>query len=164
MSSGAKSNIAIGTPGTQLGISQLTSEQRAIDNESRVAGEIKKEIATDFFVGPNGKALPAKLQKWIGTNRRNSLMKKAKNVELRKAIAQLYRKGAFIGDGGTASVIVFEKISGISLGRNGNSHVQKGKDMLRFLEKNVLANPDISIADRKLASKLAKSLKRALER
>ena len=50
---------------------------------------------------------------------------------------ELYRPGAFIGDGGTASVIKFEKATGLRLGRNGGTHEQKGRDRLPDLHLRV---------------------------
>lgn len=64
--------------------------------------------------------------------RRESLLRKAKNPKVKNVVSQLYRAGSFIGDGGTASVIKFEKATGIGLGRNGNTHMQKGREMLRY--------------------------------
>ena len=121
-----------------------------------------KESEPDFFVGPNGKALPSKLKKWIGVNRRDHILKNVKNPMLRNAVDQLYRKGAFIGDGGTASVIKFEKRTGLATGRNGNTHTQKGKEMVRFLTKKVLAQP-LSNSERRITKKLIRKLQKALE-
>ena len=121
-----------------------------------------KEAEPDFFVGPNGKALPAKLKKWVGVNRREHILKNVKNPMLRNAVDQLYRKGAFIGDGGTASIIKFEKRTGLATGRNGNTHTQKGKEMIRFLTKKVLSQP-LSNSERKTTKKLIRKLQKALE-
>ncbi len=160
MSSGPNANIISGFPGTQIGIDQIISEITAIENEYRIA----KELIPDFFVGPNGKALPKKLKKWIGTSKRDSLLKKAKNAKLKNAINQLYRPGSFIGDGGTASAIKFEKATGLGLGNKGNSHVQKGREMLKYIESKVLGQTNLSESDKKIARQLAKSLKKALWR
>ena len=69
MSSGPSVGIANGIAEAQIDFNQFSSEITAKENEDRVA----QEIETDFFVGPNGKALPKKLKKWIGSSRRNSL-------------------------------------------------------------------------------------------
>ena len=100
--------------------------------------------------------LPAKFKKRIGVNRRDHILKNVKNPMLRNAVDQLYRKGAFIGDGGTASVIKFEKRTGLATGRNGNTHTQKGKEMIRFLTKKVLSQP-LSNSERKTTKKLIKT-------
>ena len=42
-----------------------------------------KPKATDFYVGPNGQALPAKYKHWIGVSRRDSLLKRTKNDKLK---------------------------------------------------------------------------------
>ena len=115
----------------------------------------------DFYVGPNGKASPAEYNDWIGTNRRAELLEKATDPQLRNAIEQLYRGNSFIGDGGTADVIRFENATGIKLGRNEGSHVQKGQDMLEYL-MNKVAKPGLSDIDRSLCNQLIKDLSNAL--
>lgn len=111
----------------------------------------------DFYVGQNGKALPAKYKNWIGENQFSKLYNEAQNSKLKNAIKQLYRKESFIGDGGTAAVINFERTTGINLGRNGNSHMQKGIDMLKYLKNKVLTE-DLNKIDLELANKLIKDL------
>lgn len=160
MSSGPSVDIVKGLPGSQIEIDQIVSEVTAKENEKRIAGELEP----DFFVGPNGKALPRELKKWIGTSRRDFLLKKAKNPKLKNAVNQLYRHGSFIGDGGTASVIKFEKRTGIGMGSKGNTHMQKGREMLKYIEKKVLSQDNLSASDRKLAQQLAKSLRKAIWR
>lgn len=162
MSSGPSVDIAHGLPGDQISIEQAASKIIAKENEERIAQELKP-VKTDFFVGPNGKALPEQLKKWIGSNRRESLLRKAGNPKVKNAVSQLYRAGSFIGDGGTASVIKFEKATGIGLGRNGNTHMQKGREMLRYINK-ILSQETLSASDRKLMRKLAKDLKKAMWR
>lgn len=160
MSSGSDVNIANGLPGSQLVIDQITSEVTAKENEERIASELEP----DFFVGPNGKALPKELKNWIGTSRRVELLEKAKDPKVRNAVNQLYRPGSFIGDGGTASVIEFEKATGLGLGSKGNTHMQKGREMLKYLETKVLTQTNLSASDRKLAEDLAESLRNAMRR
>lgn len=160
MSSGASIDIVKGFPGTQLEIDQLFSEIIAKENESRVT----QELFPDYFVGPNGKILPKEYKKWIGTSRRDSLIKKAKDPKVRNAVNQLYRPGSFIGDGGTASIIKFEKATGIGLGSKGNTHMQKGREMLKYIETKILTQENLSASDRKLARQLSRSLKRAIWR
>ena len=150
----------MGLPGNQIDIIQITSEIVAIKTELRT----EEDLMPDFFVGPNGKILPGELKRWIGTSRRDSLLRKAKNQKLKNAINMLYRPGSFIGDGGTASVIKFEKATGIGLGSRGNTHMQKGREMVSYIEKKILTQTDLSASDRKLANELAKSLKKAMWR
>ena len=45
----------------------------------------------DFYVGPNGKALPSQYKDWIGTNIQKELLEQAENLQLQNAIKQLYR-------------------------------------------------------------------------
>ena len=116
----------------------------------------------DFYVGSNGKALKARYKHWIGVNRRERLLKKAKNQKLRNAIDQLYRKGSFIGDGGTASALKFEYSTGLGLGKNGNFHTQKALDTIKFIDNKILSDKSLSMSDRKLAMTIKKNLLRAL--
>lgn len=155
MSSGASSGVVVGTTYTQLSLEQLNSINKAIENEKRLS-----EI--DFYVAPNGKVLPKEFKEWIGTNQREHLLNSTNNTKLKNAINQLYRPGAIIGNGGTASVIRFEKATGIGLGRNGNTHIKKGREMIRFLEKKVLKQKDLSSADKDLANHLIEELKQAI--
>ena len=158
MSSGPSVNIVTGISSNQLEIEQFESELIAEKNEKR----IENELETDFFVGPNGKVLPKKFEKWIGSNKRESLLKHAKNEKVRNVINQLYRPGSFIGDGGTASIIKFEKETGIGLGRKGNTHMQKGREMVKYINSKILVRDDLSAGDRKMLEKLMKSLTKAI--
>ena len=115
----------------------------------------------NVYVGENGQALPGKHKQWIGVFRRDKLPAKAKNKELRNAIDQMYRPGSFIGDGGTSSILKFEKRTGINVGRNGNSHVQKGSYMEKYIKNKVLTQK-LTSGERKIATKLLKKLRLAL--
>lgn len=160
MSSGASSEISTGTHGTQGSFDQLNSKIAASINADRVEKVLIDQ--TDFFVGPNGKALPAKYKNWIGTNQRNALIAKASDDKLRTAIKELYREESFIGDGGTAAAIRFEKATGLSVGKAGTTHIQKGREMIRHIEKRILRNRNLSESDRALALKLVNDLKNAI--
>ena len=117
----------------------------------------------DFYAGPNGKALPSQYKDWIGTNIQKELLEQAENLQLQNAIKQLYRENSFIGDGGTADVIRFEQQTGLMLGKNGGSHIQKGIDMAKYIENKVLTQ-DLSLSDRALATQLLEDLYSALGR
>ncbi|SFS10220.1 hypothetical protein, partial [Anaeromicropila populeti] len=117
----------------------------------------------DYFVGPNGKALPSQYKNWIGTNMQEELLSQAENPQLQNAIKQLYRGKSFIGDGGTADVIKFERETGIMLGKNGGSHIQKGIDMASYIENKILTQ-NLSETDKALATKLLGDLNNALGR
>lgn len=123
------------------------------------SASVEKEI--DFYVGPKGHTLPAELKHWIGVNKRDSFMRKAKNPVLQNAVNQLYRPGSIIGDGGTASVVLFERRTGRNLGRNGGNHVKKAQEMIRYISNKVLSEK-LSLGDRKLAKKLRNDLQKAL--
>ena len=163
MSTGEKVDVAKGMPGKQLSIKQFISVLMAKANEERIKEELESK-EPDFFVGPNGRILPKEFKNWIGSSRRDSLLKKAKDKKVKNAVNQLYRPGSFIGDGGTASVIKFEKATKLGLGYQGNSHIQKGREMLHYIDKKILTQSNLSASDRKLAEKLAKDLRRAIWR
>lgn len=90
-------------------------------------------------------------------------MSQAENPQLKNAIKQLYREKSFIGNGGTADVIRFEKETGIMLEKNGGSHVQKGIDMASYIQNKILTQ-DLSDIDRTLATRLLNDLNSALGR
>jgi hypothetical protein len=116
----------------------------------------------DFYTGNNGKTMLAVHKRWIGVNRRERLLAKAKHPKLKDAINQLYRPGSFIGDGGTASVLKFEKATGLGLGKNGKPHTQKAKDYAVHLSL-LIKSATLSKGDRKLALSLYKKLIKALK-
>lgn len=82
---------------------------------------------------------------------------------MKNAIKQLYRGNSFIGDGGTADVIRFERQTGLMLGKNGGSHVQKGIDMAKYIENKILIQ-SLNPSDRELAMRLLEDLYNALGR
>lgn len=83
-------------------------------------------------------------------------MKKAKDLGLKNAVNQLYRPGAMIGDGGTASVLKFEKATGLGIAKHGKLHTIKAENTIKYLKRI------LSKSDRKLANKLLKSLIKTL--
>ncbi len=120
---------------------------------------VGKPNEPDYYVGPNGQALPAKYKHWIGVSRRKALLNKTRNVKLKNAINEMYRRGSFIGDGGTATVLKFEKRTGILLSPKG--HYQKAVEMKRRLEK-IVSKELPKAKDRKIAIKLCRQLQRAI--
>ena len=116
----------------------------------------------DFYAGPNGKVPEAKYKNWIGVNRRERLLKKAKNPKLINAIDQLYRPGSFIGDGGTASALKFEYATQLGIGKNGNSHIKKATETIKYIDRMILSNKALNNGDRKLARTLKNELLKAL--
>ena len=139
--------------------------QKNLDDVVKDASGVEKISeggrAPDFYVGPNGKALPSQYKDWIGTNIQKELLEQAENPQLQNAIKQLYRDNSFIGDGGTADVIRFEQQTGLMLGKNGGSHVQKGIDMAKYIENRILTQ-DLSPLDTALATQLLENLYSAL--
>lgn len=154
----ANLGLAHGTSGSpQLTIDNGDMAAKAKENEAKLS-----QNEPDFYGGEKGKMLlPAQYKKWIGVSQRQNMLKKAKNPKLHNAVDQLYRPGAFIGDGGTASVIKFEKRTGLGLGRNGGTHEKKGREMIKYIEDKILTQ-NLSKSDRKLANSLVKKLKQAL--
>ena len=116
---------------------------------------------TDFFVGENGQALKGKHKNWIGTSKREHLLKNVSNSKLRNAINQLYRPGSFIGDGGTASVLKFEKRTGEHVSRNPQGHYIKAIETRKYLNNKVLVE-NLSKKDRKTAKRISRQLSRAI--
>lgn len=121
----------------------------------------KGQEEPDYYVGSNGGVLLAKYKKWLGVSRRKSLLRIAKNAKLKNAVDQLYRPGAIIGDGGTASVLKFEKATGLGLGKNGNTHATKALCTIKYI-KRIMQTQNLSHGDQKLARKLLKDLINAL--
>ena len=89
------------------------------------------------------------------------MLNSADNSKLQNAIKQLYRGESIVGDGGTADVIRFERETLINLGKNGNTHMQKGADMQKYLQKIIDAE-NLSHSDFKLANELLNDLTNAL--
>lgn len=87
------------------------------------------------------------------------LLKKASSEKVKNVIKELYRAGATIGDGGTASAIRYEIKTGNLVG--GKSHIQKGKERLKNLE-NIIKRNDLPKKDKKIVEKLYRDLKKAL--
>ena len=90
--------------------------------------------------------------------KRDSLMGEAKTEQTRKLINELYRKNSTVGDGGTADAIRKEKQSKEAVG--GKSHIQKGKERLKQINRILDKNPDHP--DKKLLQSLRDDLKNAL--
>ena len=136
-----------------------------VDQSADLVKQVENVVegGTDFYVGPNGKALPSQFKDWIGTNMQSTLLNQAENPQLRNAIEQLYRGKSFIGDGGTAAVVQFEKETGLMLGKNGGSHIQKAVDMASYIENKILTQ-QLSSSDKALATKLLEDLNKALGR
>lgn len=83
-------------------------------------------------------------------------MKKVKDSELKNAMNQLYRPGAMIGDDGTASVLKFEKATGLGIAKHDKLDTIKAENAIKYLKRI------LSKSDRKLANKLLKDLIKAL--
>ena len=115
----------------------------------------------DFYLGVNGQVLPGKYKKWIGVSRREHLLRDVKNNNLKKTIDSLYRPGSFIGDGGTASVLKFEKRTGLHVSRNPLGHYIKAKETIRYL-KNKVIKENLSHKDYKVANKVIRKMQQAM--
>ena len=83
----------------------------------------------------------------------------------------LWPVGSNTGAGGCFSQCVrkhgqchrFEKQTGLMLGKNGGSHVQKGIDMAKYIENKILIQ-SLNPSDRELATRLLEDLYNALGR
>lgn len=140
-------------------------QYNAIQDENAISSEInsdkrKYNSSSDFYVAPNGKAIPAKYQSWIGENQMQNVMSQCISQEAKKVIRQDFRKSSVIGDGDTYSIRVFELSTGLNCGRNGNSHEQKVRDLIRFTEKTLLK--DIPETDRILLEERLKKLQEVI--
>ena len=86
------------------------------------------------------------------------LLNEAITDEARGIVKELYRPNAKTGDGGTADAIRRQLQNGELVG--GKSHVRKGRERLRQIEKILARNPDHP--DRELLKRLRDDLKEAL--
>ena len=87
------------------------------------------------------------------------LLNKVSNPKLRNTIKEMYRPGAKVGDGGLADAIRHEIKTGKLVG--GKSHVQKGTERLRNLER-ISKRETLTKQERKIVEDLIRDLKRAL--
>ena len=87
------------------------------------------------------------------------LLNKVSNSKLKNTIKEMYRPGAKTGDGGLADAIRYENNTGELVG--GKSHIQKGTERLRNLER-IVNRETLTKQERKIVEDLIKDLKRAL--
>ena len=92
-------------------------------------------------------------------SKREELLEKVTNENLKNTIKELYRENATIGDGGTADAIRHELETGELVG--GKSHIQKGEQRLKNLQ-NILKRNNLNEIDRKIANELYNDLLDAL--
>jgi hypothetical protein len=90
---------------------------------------------------------------------KEALLNEATTDEARGIVNELYREGANVGDGGTADAIREELATGNPV--SGRSHIQKGRERLRQIERILQRNPDHP--DRALLERLRNDLRNALE-
>ena len=91
---------------------------------------------------------------------RRHLLDSVKSPTLRKAINDLYRPGAKIGDGGTADAIRYEMRTGRLLSRKG--HETKGEQRQRQLRR-ILQDGSLDAGDQAIAKRLLNDLDDALK-
>lgn len=108
----------------------------------------------DIFKRPPARGTVDQGIKLLQTPRGN-LLQSTKNPELRRAIKELYRKTAIVGDGGTADVIRFERATGILMSPKG--HVIKGRQSIAWLQ-NIIRNENLSAFDSQVAKYLIDDL------
>ena len=90
---------------------------------------------------------------------RENLLSASKTEQVKRIVGELYREGSRIGNGGTADAIRSEKRTGEKVG--GKSHLQKGEERLRQIEKILKEFPDHP--DRGILEFLRKDLQDALK-
>lgn len=93
-----------------------------------------------------------------GSSKRVTLLREASTDEVKRIVSELYREGGNVGDGGTADAIRHEIATGKPVG--GRSHIQKGRERLKQIEKLLEKNPNHP--DRELLERLRDDLKDAL--
>lgn len=71
----------------------------------------------------------------------------------------IYRKGAIIGNGGTADVIRFELETGLLLSSSG--HRKKGLEMIKFLNK-IAAAEKLTESEKRIVLEIIDDLEDAL--
>lgn len=104
----------------------------ALEGTSKVFGSREAEVLLDGVSGITG-------------SNRDRLLSVVQNGDLKSIVNELYRPGATLGDGGTASALAQEFYEGSS------KHLQKAKDRLRQLnnlaESGNLGLNDLDIVD-----------------
>ncbi len=124
-------NLAHGTKGNP----QQSLEQRETQNKSE---ELENKLAA---------------------NTRERMLASVKTEKGKKIISELYRPGAYVGDGGTADKLIDEAINGVQPGEK--SHYQKAcdrvREIIRTLTKNLAPGDEKVLAEEK--EKLEKAIK-----
>ena len=92
------------------------------------------------------------------TSTRERLLSIAITSECKRTIESLYRKGASVGDGGTADAIRYEMITGEKV--SGKSHIEKGWNSIHRID-NILKK-QANHPDKELLTKLKEDLLNAL--
>ena len=90
--------------------------------------------------------------------RRDALLSSVQNSDLRNAVEQLYKRRAWVGDGGTADKLRHELQTGTAL-----NHLQKAQNYIKNLE-GILANQNLSPTDSQIALNLLSDLLDAVTR
>lgn len=91
-------------------------------------------------------------------NNRESLLKSVKTQKAKNIISELYRPGAFVGNGGTADKLIDEAINGIQPGEK--SHYQKAKDRVREISKTL--SKKLAPGDEAILAKEKEKLEKAI--
>ncbi len=79
------------------GLFRGTSGYNKEREKTASAKNVKPPREPDFYTGTNGKTILAKHKKWIGVSRREKLLAKPKNPDVKDVVGYLYRKGSYIG-------------------------------------------------------------------
>lgn len=131
---------------------RVGNDLTSIDDGNRII----KNDGPDFYIGMNGKALPAVYKDWIGDNQMQERLNLSESESAKRYIRTDYRPKSFIGDGSTADIREFELATGLKCGRNGGDHSQKVRDLIRQIDK--LLTNDLPINDRAMLLEMRKRL------
>lgn len=78
------------------------------------------------------------LETTLSKSTRDRMLASVKTEKGKQIISELYRPGAYIGDGGTADKLLDEAINGIQPGEK--AHYQKACDRVREITKTLIKN------------------------
>ena len=90
---------------------------------------------------------------------RDALLRASNNPALKRAIDQLYRQGAKVGDGGTADALRDELARGATI--LNARHAIKAMERIRELQR-LINSGQLSVEDEATAQLIIENLKRAL--
>lgn len=130
-------SVGVGRKEMQIGLDGVFKGMRHLDSPSEV-----KQILNN-------------MPELTGTNR-EKLLSVVQDGDLSKIVSELYRPGATIGDGGTATALINEFYSGTA------THLKKANERLKGLNKIVLKG-NLGLNDLDIAESLITDLENAIK-